>query len=677
MYNNILKIKFAKGDVNEPMKTKKEEFIDSLINGGMMDNIYGYAYKRCFSKDEAEELCQEIITEILFALTNDGDISNLNAYVWQVANNTYINHINRNKRIQGNSYSFDDMLSNINATYEDSMEDDIIERIVDRERLAIIKREIASLSEIYRDVMIMYYLEELPMSVIAKRLDIPENRVKQRLYTAREKIRKEVLDMNTTKAEKTVKLYDLMLAFWGGNLFKYDPRDKISSSLLKKNIIISCRKTAKSIQELSDEFDVSPTIMKDEIKQIPEDFLKKVGGEKYIANSIVIEIELQERIDKLIADITADYFKDIKKYLLSQKDAIMKLPYINPPKSFEYLLWWYLPQFADVMKRAVSLKIAEKIKEKNLKSEERKVEIICSILDPDKKEVTYKGENHNGIWNVFNMLGHHEEVRIENISITKYLPWEKGRFFAGQNFNHFPELAMVFKTIDGLDVNSISESDKEATAKALEKGYIRKENGKLYPNVTIAPESTSNYLALNRHFGDVRQIFGVNESATHEQMITITDNHAEKMAGELWDCANKYLPEHLLYLSGVFASSIMHFEYYLLEEGVKDGILYELPETGCTEAIFASIHYPKLKVNYEEAEVKNGFLVEYKISEVLEGGAGEKIGLKKGDIMIAVNGTNWVEYWKKAEKPNGNNWKDGDIITVDRNGKNIDVTVTF
>jgi predicted DNA-binding protein YlxM (UPF0122 family) len=254
------------------------------------------------------------------------------------------------------------------------MEDNIIERIVDRERLAIIKREIASLSDIYRDTMVMYYLDELPMSVIAKRLDIPENLVKQRLHTARKKIRKEVLNMNTTEQTKQpTKLYDLWLANLGGiGLFNYDPRDKISSSLLRKNIIISCRNKAKTIQELSDEFDVQPAIMKDEIKQIPEDFLKKTNGGKYIANSILVDIELQEKIDKLTASIAVDYFKEVKEYLLSKKDDIMKLPYINPPRSFEYLLWWYLPQFADAVKWIINSKIEEKRKEKGLNGKKEK-----------------------------------------------------------------------------------------------------------------------------------------------------------------------------------------------------------------------------------------------------------------------------------------------------------------
>ncbi|MCL2159757.1 MAG: RNA polymerase sigma factor [Oscillospiraceae bacterium] len=569
------------------MKSLKEEFIDSLTNGGMIDKIYGFAYKRCFSKSEAEELCQEIICEILLALTNEVNISNLNAYIWQIANNTYINHINENKRIRNQSYSYDDMPNTINAVYETNMEDDIIERIIDSERLAMIKQKMVSLPEIYRDVMVMYYLDELPMSEISKRLKIPVNRVKQRLFTAKNKIRKEVLAMSTTKTEQAPKLYDLIPVWCGGDLFKYDTRHKISSSLLRKNIIISCRKKAKTMQELSDEFHVQAAIMKDEIGQIPEDFLKKTSGGKYIANSVVIGVELQDKIDKMAAEITVDYFKEVKEYLLSIKDEIMQLPFINPPKSFEYFLWWYLPQFADVVKWAVAGKIASILQDKNVKFEERKATIFCTMLDPDDKTNVFKGKNHNGIWNVINMLGKNEEVRINNISISKYLPWEKGRFFAAQDFNSFPELAMVFKTIYGLDVNSVAESDKEAAAKALEKGYIKKENGKLYPCVTIAPENTNKQLSWLRH--------GTDEAGQVDKTNPITaiaEKYADKVATKLWDYFIDFLPDHLLFQCQDLAASVLHMEYYLIEEGLKDGILYALPETGCTEGIFATIHYP-------------------------------------------------------------------------------------
>jgi RNA polymerase sigma factor (sigma-70 family) len=661
------------------MNTQKEAFIHALLHGNMMDSIFGYAYKRCFSKSEAEELCQEIITEVLFALSKNINISNLNAYIWQIANNTYINHINKNKRIHRMDYS--------NAVYASNMEDDILNRIVDQDNLACIKREIAALSAIYRDVLIMYYLDELPMSAIAKQLNIPENRVKQRLYTAREKIKKGVFHMNTTKQEQNVKLYDLMLTFWEGDLFKYDPRDKVHS-LLRKNIIFLCRKKAKSVKELSKELNIPPEIISDELSHIPEDFIKKTENGKYIANTIVIETELQEKMNQLTADITADYFKEVKAYLLSKKDELMALPYINPPKSFEYLLWWYLPQFASEIKHEANILIEEKLKEKNIQPEERKTIIVCTVLDPAKKKTAYKGKNHNGIWNVFNMLGQNEEVRIENISVNNYLPWEKGRFFAGQNFGHFPELAMVFKTINGLDMDNLPGPDKEAAAKALEKGYIRKENGKLYPEIPIADHDTWWKLMASKH-GDIRCILGVNPMTKLNNMHRTTKKYAEKIANTIWGYADKYLPGHLHYLISIFASGSMHMEYYLYEEGVKDGILYIPPETACTEGIFASIHHPNLNVMYEEAEKifnnkitpTNNFLSEYKISQAAQGknALGARIGLQPGDIMTAVNGVPWLTHLKNNQKATAydSHWKENDIITVARNGETIDLTVTF
>ena len=63
----------------------QKKFIESLTNGGMIDSIFGYAYKRCFSEYEAEDLCHEIIIEVLLALQkNHGEIINLNAYIWQI-----------------------------------------------------------------------------------------------------------------------------------------------------------------------------------------------------------------------------------------------------------------------------------------------------------------------------------------------------------------------------------------------------------------------------------------------------------------------------------------------------------------------------------------------------------------------------------------------------------------
>jgi hypothetical protein len=183
-----------------------------------------------------------------------------------------------------------------------------------------------------------------------------------------------------------------------------------------------------------------------------------------------------------------------------------------------------------------------------------------------------------------------------------------------------------------------------------------------------------NWYKIGREFSKAN-----NNAIEDNEMKTIADKYAEQMTAKLWDAA-RYLPEHLRNQIKIFVSAVNCLEYYILEEGIKDGILYELPETGCTEGILASIYYPQIRVNYKDAEMKNGLLEKYQIEDVLKNGIAEKIGLQTDDIMIAVNGIAWREHWKggNALKPfNGGNWKEGDIITVERNGEKIDFTIAF
>lgn len=181
-------------------KTLKN-FIESLTNGDMIDSIFGYAYKRCFSEYEAEDLCHEIIAEILLTLQkSNGDIVNLNAYIWQIAHNTYTKYVKKQKRARANHYPLESALN-----FRVDIENDVLERIVDADNLSRIKREISALPEIYKNVMIMYYFDGLSIAETAKNLGIPENRVKQRLFAAREKIRKEVSDMTKKSTDQTEK----------------------------------------------------------------------------------------------------------------------------------------------------------------------------------------------------------------------------------------------------------------------------------------------------------------------------------------------------------------------------------------------------------------------------------------------------------------------------------------
>lgn len=66
------------------------------------------------------------------------------------------------------------------------------------EMLSSVYHRIAFLTKAYREVMIMFYIDGLSTSEIAKRQNTSEGAVRQRLFSARQKIKSEVEEMKKT-----------------------------------------------------------------------------------------------------------------------------------------------------------------------------------------------------------------------------------------------------------------------------------------------------------------------------------------------------------------------------------------------------------------------------------------------------------------------------------------------
>ena len=97
--------------------------------------------------------------------------------------------------------------------------------------------------------MIMFYLHRLSTSEIAKHLNISEGAVRQRLYSARKKLKSEVEEM-TQISNKPVSLDKIDYVIWGtGNPGWGDPR-KVCKRMLSKHVIWMCLKKPMSASEI-------------------------------------------------------------------------------------------------------------------------------------------------------------------------------------------------------------------------------------------------------------------------------------------------------------------------------------------------------------------------------------------------------------------------------------------
>lgn len=492
--------------------------------------LYGWSYNHCFDKVNTEELCQEIILQLLIA-SQTVKCDYTYAYIWKIAENTY-NRIMRLKYKHNNNISYD---SYMNIHTEIYLEDDIITSITDNDYLQFIKSQIAFMSKIYRDVMVMFYFDGLQMNEIADKLQIPVNRVKQRLFSAKEKIKKEVNVMSDNNF--ALKPYKLGLP-GAGNPLKSNVRDQLNS-IIAQNIVIACKDKAKTPSEIAVELSIPTVYIEDMLDMIVGEAIKDCGDGKYIANTIIIDDSDVAKINETIKTIVKDYVKDIIEGLYSKKDEIMNWDYLNPPKSFEFILWSLIPQFDN----GIGWKLAQDLNQNyDIAIEKRDFKVVG---------IAYRDE-----LNGFNMYGNNgimdDKLGLHLCNfIGNRLPWSKTRFSCSHDMPLYT--IIPFKCIGGLRKEDIAGDEKEAFAQALDINYIfLADDGKYYPNIIIWDKEYPFYNLPN-----------------------VGDKYVDMLKDKFIEFIDKYVPPHLLNQRDIFINIMTApLRSHIIEEAIEQGALY-------------------------------------------------------------------------------------------------------
>ena len=66
-----------------------------------LPKIYGFAMKKAFSYEEAEELSSDIVTEVYLSLLSSKEILNLDGYVWRISEHVYSKFVSSKKKREG------------------------------------------------------------------------------------------------------------------------------------------------------------------------------------------------------------------------------------------------------------------------------------------------------------------------------------------------------------------------------------------------------------------------------------------------------------------------------------------------------------------------------------------------------------------------------------------------
>lgn len=494
---------------------KKKELLN-LIDDELLEKLFGFCYGRTKDSYEAQELCSDIVFELIKAADTDGEIDEPYPFIWRVARNVYADFSNDRKRHAEMFYEGNP--NEVLPLIPDSQKDDN-----SGELLKAVYHRIAFLTKAYREVMIMFYLDGMSTAEIAKKQNISETAVRQRLFSARNKVRSEVKEM-TEINNKPVALDNKDYIIWGdGDPLWGDPRE-VCTRMFSKHIIWLCRKKAMSASEIAKELGVPTVYVEEELEILTKGengkygMLRRTDGGRYALNFILLDKDEIEKATAICTEHISDIRDIICEHIEKRKNDYLAFPYLNKSADLNLVLWQQVytmaQAFADNVERILTEKyFADK------KRPERPFSVYGYVDN---------GKYYGGGWDSVdaeNVCGY-AKIHLVNIYTARI----KKHFGCGLNVANDAPIQLALRAVNGLDIGALNEAEKEHAAKAVECGYLYRDGDMLYTKILV------------NDMKDMEKMFDISNELSKGYFEAQAQDAAEK----LYKLIHKTVPEYLL-----------------------------------------------------------------------------------------------------------------------------------
>ncbi|MBO7274688.1 MAG: sigma-70 family RNA polymerase sigma factor [Clostridia bacterium] len=400
--------------------------------------IFSYCMAKTPTREEAEDLSQDILYELIKSAANIRDDKAFYAFMWGVAGNVYKQWYR--KKLKNKTCEL---------TKDIPMEELFLED--DGSDIYLLRRELTLLSEKYRKATILYYIERRSCGEISSLLNITESMVKYLLFKSR-KILKEGMNMERNLGELSYNPKTLipMYSGHGPNQFWQFMQSKI-----KQNIVSACYNDALTVQQISLETGIPLPYLDDEIKELEDKQVIIREGKHYQANVIVVTSECADEIERAVTKYHEQIADKIETFISNKLDEYKKLGFVGCDFSDNTLRW----QLAVILFRAIR------------------------EVDYNEFNVPKTGWGEPAyLWCIEKLNEKHifnyccvDSKQEDGLYFFDYWKDGKGKgdhhdFYGNERYiNIFCDLCRGEKT-------TFSEYDLEAIAEMIKKGYVIKEN---------------------------------------------------------------------------------------------------------------------------------------------------------------------------------------------------------
>lgn len=176
------------------------------------DKLHRLAYRMLNNQHDSEDIVQETFVRVYLNLNQYDEKQQFSTWIYRIGKNLCIDLLRKKKDVHSLDTGFND---DKERTFYDKLTSDEASpetRVISNEFQQQLRKVIDKLSDKYKTIVTLYYLNELTLEEISDMLGLPVTTVKSRLYRGREQLRK--------KWGMTLAVGFAMLVF--GLLFQFD-----------------------------------------------------------------------------------------------------------------------------------------------------------------------------------------------------------------------------------------------------------------------------------------------------------------------------------------------------------------------------------------------------------------------------------------------------------------------
>jgi len=248
--------------------------------------ILSYCLARTSTREDAEDLAQDILLNLAQSLPNLRDSGAFYGFMWGLAGNVYKQWYRKKLRDKT------DVL-------EEELPDEEELLAEENEELYLLRRELGLLEEKFRRAAILYYIDGLGCAEIARQLSVSESMAKYLLFKARKILKEGITIMERKLGSLSYNPKTLIPMYSGAGPNRW--WDFLHKSKIRQNILAACCEDFLTAEQISLEIGIPLPYLEDEIAALEEKDILRREGKHYQANVLIITAECGEEMTRTAA----------------------------------------------------------------------------------------------------------------------------------------------------------------------------------------------------------------------------------------------------------------------------------------------------------------------------------------------------------------------------------------